>query len=172
MVTLTPLTSKPRASTSGTAHRAASTYTPAAHRGTLYGQGDLAVHIVSASPIGGRYSLQFFIVNEGTNVIPQGWTFTAALPLSPSYTYQSNAQQALYPGDKIAYTLGFDLNSYAQPVYQPQYAANNYYTQPAYPSNCGYAQNYTYNGVYNYPNVSYGCNNGYNYSNTVTPGTD
>jgi len=64
---------------------------------------------------GSQVSLQFIIENTGTNVVPANWIFTADLPYSPTYTYQSPVQQALYPGDKIVYTLG----------YTAQYAANN-----------------------------------------------
>lgn len=84
------------------------TYTPAAQPvAQLWGYADLAVRIISVVPQGGRYSMQFEVSNVGTN-IASGWSFDAELPLDPEYTYRSGAQQALRPGDKIVYTLGFN----------------------------------------------------------------
>ena len=143
-----PTTAKPKPSSS---------YTPSGRTTGLYGQSDLAVRILSATPVNGRYQVQFEISNVGTNVAPTGWGFRAQLPLQPPYTYVSQGQQKMYPGDRIVYTLGFDA---------PQnygYNQNMY----GYPNNtCGYNQNYTYNGYYNYPNgYAYNCNpNNYGYS--------
>jgi|GEM_PF-6287162 len=93
------------------------------------GAADLSVRIVS-SVHGGA---EFEISNAGTKTSASGWIFTAKLPLSPAYTYVSAPQQALMPGDKIAFTLGWALPSqncsgyYAQPYptpypyYAPQY---------------------------------------------------
>lgn len=142
-----PSTSKP-----------ATTYVPAKTTArTFFGSPDLSVTMGQVTNYGGRYSAQFTIQNLGTNVAPYGWTFNASLPASPTYTYTSNAQQALNPGDKIVYTLGFTA---AQSGYSYGY------TTPTYP-NCGYTANYTYNGVYNIPGASYGCNtnNNYGYQN-------
>ncbi len=83
----------------------------------LYGYADLATRIVSVVPQpaptyasgGSRYSFVFEISNVGSNIAQYGWAFTAQLPLDPTYTYNSGPQQALRPGDKIVYTLGFDL---------------------------------------------------------------
>lgn len=146
-------------------------YTPASRKAALSGLPDLAVTMGATQNLGGgQYASHFTIQNVGTNVAPSGWTFNAALPMS--YTYTSNAQQALYPGDKIAYTLTFTLqnqtygysNSYG---YQPY--ANTYY-----PANCAYSQSYTYNGVYNYPSYQYGCNTNtaYNYSSYYSYGSN
>jgi len=84
-------------------------YTPAPRASTLYGSADLTVRILSITPTGSRYNAQFFIENTGTNVAARGWGFRAQLPLTPVYTFVSQGQQALYPGDKIVYTMGFDL---------------------------------------------------------------
>jgi len=79
-------------------------------RAALYGYSDLQVRIINAPTSvrnGQQVSLQFIIENTGTNAVPANWYFTASLPYSPTYTYQSPVQQALYPGDKIVYTLGY-----------------------------------------------------------------
>ncbi|MDZ4226315.1 MAG: hypothetical protein U1C66_02405 [Patescibacteria group bacterium] len=89
------------------------TYTPAPQPVVqLYGYADLAVRIISVVPQGSRYSMHFEVSNIGTNVAPTGWSFVAQLPLEPTYTYNSGPQQALRPGDKIVYTMGFDMSSY------------------------------------------------------------
>ena len=157
-VTINPGKTK---SVTSTAKKSASKATPsgkyiaASRIANLYGSADLAVRIISAVPQGGsRYSVQFEVVNVGTNVTPSNWTFNAILPVYPAYTYTSNGQQALYPGDKMVYTLGFDMtqnNGY----YTPTYYGSNY-------NNCTYSPNYTYNGVYNYPTNNYGTNCTYN----------
>lgn len=136
-------------------------------RTNLYGLPDLSVRILSAIPVNGRYSVQFAIGNNGTNIVPSGWTFDALLPLNPAYTFVSQPQQALYPGDKIVYTIGFDIPVAAN--YYNNYPTTSQYpyssTYP-YPSNCGYGTNYTYDGVQNYPTTSNTC--GTNYYNSST----
>ena len=70
------------------------------------------MQIISAptqAQAGSRISLQFVITNIGTNAAPAGWTFNAILPYNPIYVYPSGGQQMLYPGDKIVYTLGYDV---------------------------------------------------------------
>ena len=93
-------------------------YTPAPQPAAqLYGLPDLAVRIISVVPQpaptyasgGNRYSMQFEVSNMGTNIAGYGWAFTAQLPMNPTYTYNSGPQQALRPGDKIVYTMGFDM---------------------------------------------------------------
>ncbi len=139
-------------------------YTAAPRVKELYGLPDLAVTVTSVtslSSVQGRTVVQFVISNVGTNVAYSGWAFTASLPLinQNPYLYQSIAQQALYPGDKIAYTLTYDdqyfrNNNYGQPctLQYPNYnCQNNYqYNQYQYnyttPSTC-----YTYNGYQNVP---------------------
>jgi hypothetical protein len=109
-----PETPKPAATTPKPASPAkpAATYVPSGRTQNLYGAPDLAVQI-TASPTqaqaGSRISLQFVITNIGTNVAPAGWTFNAILPYQPIYVYPSGGQQALYPGDRIVYTLGYDV---------------------------------------------------------------
>ena len=102
-------TPKPVAKTS-TTKPAAAKYVASGRTTNLYGYPDLAVRIINAPTNvrnGGQGSLQFVIENVGTNVVPANWIFTASLPYQPTYTYQSPVQQALYPGDKIIYTLGY-----------------------------------------------------------------
>lgn len=102
---------KPTSSSSG------ATYVRSTQTKQLYGYPDLSVTITSnpgTVRAGSRVTLQFVVQNTGTNTAAQGWSFTASLPLNPSfsnqgqYTYNSGAQQALNPGDKIVYTLGYD----------------------------------------------------------------
>lgn len=85
----------------------------------LYGSADLVATILSITPDStGRYQARFVISNKGTNVATRGWDFYAQLPLDPTYTFVSQSQQALYPGDKVVYTLGFDAptnNGYGYP---------------------------------------------------------
>lgn len=58
-------------------------------------------------PSGGRAAVHFTIKNIGTNVTGP-WRFSATIPTSSFYLYQSQPQQSLAPGDSIDYTLGFD----------------------------------------------------------------
>src|SRR3989344_8885084 len=115
----------------------AATYVASAKpRPALYGYPDLQVRMLgnqNAVYAGGQvFSIQFVIENVGTNMVPANWFFTASLPYLPAsqagpqtYTYQSPVQQALYPGDKIVYTLGYVANS----PYQYQYQNYPYYGQ-------------------------------------------
>lgn len=127
--TLTVLPAQAQTPTPAEQKRPTSTYTPSGRTSNLYGSADLAVRILSAQPAspslggpaGGRYSIVFEVSNIGTNVAPYGWGFRAQLPLTPPYTYASPSQQKLYPGDKIVYTLGFDMpQNYSYPSY-PSY---------------------------------------------------
>ncbi len=159
---------------------ASQTYVPAATRPALYGYADLAVQILSVNPLSSyqnQTSMQFQVSNVGTNVAQSGWTLNAVLPLSPTYTYTSAAQQALYPGDKIVYTLTYtnpnpqnnQVCTQQYPNYNCNTGYNNVYpynTQPTYP----YQQTcYSYNG---YQNVPVACTNNdgtaynQNYNNT------
>ena len=124
-----PVVKKPAA-------KPAATYVASAKpRPALYGYPDLQVRMLgnqNAVYAGGQVSIQFVIENVGTNMAPANWFFTASLPYLPAsqagpqtYTYQSPVQQALYPGDKIVYTLGFIANS----PYQYQYQNYPYYGQ-------------------------------------------
>jgi hypothetical protein len=91
------------------------TYIPATRVSNLYGYADLATRILAVTPSAasyGRTVVQFEVVNQGTNMAPAGWNLEAELPIDSSYRYSSPAQQALYPGDKILYTLTFDADIY------------------------------------------------------------
>jgi hypothetical protein len=110
----TPATpAAPRTPTTPT--KTSGTYAPASvgNRTNLFGYPDLSVRILSGIPYGSRYSVTFEIANYGTNVVPAGWSFVAELPMDgDEYPYYSQGQQALYPGDRIIYTLGFDTEDY------------------------------------------------------------
>ncbi len=105
-----------RPTTPTTPNQPSYVYTPAAVAAPqLYGYADLKVTILSVVPAGNRYVMQFMVENAGTNVAYSGWNFNAILPLNTQYTYQAPGQQALNPGDRIVYTLGFDRPYYNQP---------------------------------------------------------
>lgn len=180
-------TSKPATTGTVTAAQPTAVYTAAPRVAQLYGLADLKVTITSVNSLSsyqGRTVVQFTVENVGTNVALSGWSFNAQLPLTPAYTYQSQSQQALYPGDSIAYTLTYDDPAYRtnypctmQYPYNtnctyPQYQYNNqnYYQQ--YPNN---GTCYTFNGYQNIPgpcplgydgngNPLYGSNYQYNYT--------
>jgi hypothetical protein len=63
----------------------------------------------SATANSGQYRLavRFVIENDGTKTSPQ-FDFNAVLPTLPLYIFSSPMQQALAPGDRIEFTLGFD----------------------------------------------------------------
>jgi len=135
-------------------------YVASGTRTNLYGASDIYVRILSVVPAGARTSVQFEVQNIGTNVTPSNWTFDAQLPLTPAYTYRSNGQQALYPGDKIVYTIGFET----------PYTYNNQYPYNYY--NGGTC--YRYDGYNNYPTTCPGINNNnynQNYYNNYTYGS-
>jgi hypothetical protein len=129
----------------------------------LYGLPDLSVRILSITPVGSRYTMQFVIENIGTNVARSGWSFNALLPIQnqytqaptvgAGYTYTAPAQQALYPGDKIVYTLGFD-----RPYQQYPDVCTLQYPNP----NCPW-QNYPYDYNYNNQNLPAQAGCGYTY---------
>lgn len=90
----------------------------------LYGLPDLAVDITAVGyltsndtstfvastivPDGKRGAVKFTVRNAGTNS-SGNWTFDAKLPTTGSdYTYHSNSQKSLLPGDRIDFVLGFD----------------------------------------------------------------
>ncbi len=112
-------------------------YVPSGRTTNLYGLSDLRVQILSnpgTVRAGSQVSLQFAVENVGTNVTPQNWSFMALLPYSPTYTYQSPGQQALYPGDKIIYTLGYAATPVTQGcAYEGCTAQNPYDTSWSYP---------------------------------------
>jgi hypothetical protein len=145
--------------TGSTGSPQAAYYPAAPTQAALYGYPDLAVRIISITPNGTLTTVQFVIENDGTNIVNSGWTFNALLPINGSYTFASQPQQTLYPGDKIVYNLSFS-NSFGS----TQYQNGSYYTGPN-----GYnAGGYSCNG-YNCtpPNQNYR----YNYANPYRVGT-
>lgn len=124
-----PLSHKPAAQAAAPAAPAASgvapqaTYTASGRYTGLWGYPDLAVSITSAYSKGGRAAVQFVIQNIGTNVAPAGWSFNALLPIGGSYTYPGGPERALYPGDKIVFSMGYsggtDYNYGGYPGYYP-----------------------------------------------------
>jgi subtilase family serine protease len=121
----------------------------------LYGSPDLQVRIINTPTnvrAGSAVSLQFVVENIGTNVTPSNWSFSASLPYQPVYTYQSPGQKALYPGDKIVYTLSYTatIPQYGNEVCTMQYPNYNcptpdqaqwntpYSTMGGYPYTAGY----------------------------------
>lgn len=61
----------------------------------------------SRSSLSDRIAIRFEVKNEGTKTSPQ-WFFRANLPTTQTYTFNSQAQQALRPGESIIFTLAFD----------------------------------------------------------------
>lgn len=132
----------------------ATTYYPAQKAATsLYGYADLAVVINSVTPSGNLESVTFTIENIGTNRAPAGWNFTALLPVNGSYTFTSQTQRALNPGDKVAYTLSFERPA--------NYNYNGGYGTTGCGSNYGVNYNCGTTPYYQYPNANYPytCNN-------------
>jgi hypothetical protein len=90
---------------------------------TLYGLPDLSIRVgtkgyltsnttdsfvaSTSVPSGKRPAVQFTVTNIGTNVSGP-WRFSAAVPTRRAYTYESDAERSLAPGDSIDFTLGFD----------------------------------------------------------------
>src|SRR3989344_7788406 len=56
---------------------------------------------------GQRAAVRFSVTNSGTNISGK-WSFSAALPTYPANTFIAEPQQALRPGERIEFTLGFD----------------------------------------------------------------
>ncbi len=101
-------TTKPKTTTSS---NTTTKYYSSGRTSNLYGSADLAVRIISAPQgvnVGQQVTLQFEVTNVGTNVSASNWSFVASLPFTPVYSYASQGQQALYPGDRIVYTLGYN----------------------------------------------------------------
>jgi hypothetical protein len=61
-------------------------------------------------PSGLRGAVKFTVTNVGTNTTGN-WSFNANLPTTSSFTFNSDAQKPLLPGERIDYTLGFDRHS-------------------------------------------------------------
>jgi len=138
--------------------KSAATYVASGRTQNLYGQPDLIVRIAYAVPNynTGRTAVEFTVENIGTNAAPYGWSFAANIPFNGQYSYDSGAQQKLYPGDKIVYLLGYQNDysnyGYANPVYPG--ACVSYNTPGCMGSGAGYG--YTnYSGYQNYNQYGY-----------------
>ena len=145
---------------------AATTYYPAATRPALYGYPDLATTITSITPGNGTTVVQFTIANVGTNIVNSGWTFSASLPINGAYTFASQPQQALYPGDKIVYNLSFSNTFGGTSTQYPSQYPSQYTSGYGYSTGTSYpASGYTCNG-YNCTGSGYntGYTTGYNYN--------
>lgn len=157
------------ATSSYTSTTPSTTYIPAARPAALYGYGDLSVHFTSVAPSATLTVVKFVIENDGTNVVPAGWTFNATLPINGTYTFGSQPQQALYPGDKIAYTLSFagmDTAPYTTNTVNPYGYATSGYASSGYTCNgynCSNNNSVTtsYSNPYTTSNYAYGYGYGY-----------
>lgn len=58
-------------------------------------------------PDGKRPAVKFTVKNIGTNYSGT-WRFNASIPTRNNFTFESDSQQSLGPGDSIDYILGFD----------------------------------------------------------------
>lgn len=54
-----------------------------------------------------RIGVRFSVENIGTKYSPE-WRFNAFLPTYPAYTFNSDSQTTLTPGDRVEFTIGFD----------------------------------------------------------------
>lgn len=61
----------------------------------------------SRSAPGKRIAVRFYVENVGAKT-SEAWFFIANLPTTPPHSYTSPTEQALAPGDRIEFTLGFD----------------------------------------------------------------
>lgn len=121
---VTPATTTPVKPAAPQQPAAVYTPSPSGNRSNLYGLPDLTVRVLSLnslSSVQGRTVAQFEVTNIGSNVAPRNWNFVANLPIMGGYPYYSAGQQALYPGDRIVYTLTFD-EGYG---YQQHYGSYN-----------------------------------------------
>jgi len=79
---------------------------------------DLTVKILAVQPtnMSNKIAIKFEVANIGTK-LANGWTFTATLPTEPAYTYVSEAQGALYAGERAEMLMTFDkLKSGSNPL--------------------------------------------------------
>jgi hypothetical protein len=126
--TQTTSASKPATATNAPTGEKTTTASPVngtatAEPAKLSGLGDLAVSVTTTGyltttstdsfvasttvPHGDNPAVRFTIKNVGTNYSGT-WTFTASIPTYPAFTFTSQPQQSLAPGDSIDYTLGFN----------------------------------------------------------------
>lgn len=126
VVTKTPVVTNVVSTTAGEKTGNVTAIGGATAPGVLFGLPDLAVtvravgYLTTAAtdsfvasavvPVGDRPAILFTIKNIGTNVAG-AWRFSATIPTRTTFTYQSEPQQYLNPGDSIDYTLGFDRAS-------------------------------------------------------------
>jgi len=69
---------------------------------------DLAVKVLTVRPItDNKVAVTLEVANLGTK-LANNWTFTALLPTDPAYSYVSEAQEALYAGERAELLLTFD----------------------------------------------------------------
>ena len=66
-----------------------------------------AYSVVSPIRTSDRGAVRFSVENVG-GVSSGSWTFAAVLPTIPLFTFNSESQRPLNPGDRIEFTLGFD----------------------------------------------------------------
>lgn len=140
---------------------------------------DLRVTITSFSTDqSGNATLTFDIANIGGST-SGGYTFTAQLPTTDSYTYSSVRQSPLGPGDHMLNTLRFSraiagaasvsvaysdanaANNYASQTMSGAYGESSYtqpayYAQPAYYTQPSYTAQPYYQYQYNQPQPYYG----------------
>jgi len=63
--------------------------------------------VTDSMGVSNRGAVQFEVINLGTKTSDE-WVFSAVLPTNPAYTFNSDKQSRLAPGDRIEFTLGFD----------------------------------------------------------------
>jgi predicted RecA/RadA family phage recombinase len=150
----TTTTTKPKPSTT-------KVVTTNRHTSNPYGAPNLTVQVLSLTPMGnGLTQMVFQIANVGDKTASAGWSFSAQLPIGYSYQYTSAPQQAMYPGDRIVYTLTYSDATNSQ--YNNQSNGCTTGTYPYTYQNCyNYTNNYNYTSGYNYTGV----NNAAQYSN-------
>ena len=70
--------------------------------------GDDNEFVASSTPsVNNKIAVKFTVKNIG-NKKSESWYFNAVLPTSPFHIFHSKSQQALAPGEKIEFTMGFD----------------------------------------------------------------
>lgn len=64
--------------------------------------------VASSTPsVREKIAVKFTVKNIG-NKKSENWYFNAVIPTSPAHIFHSKSQQALAPGEKIEFTMGFD----------------------------------------------------------------
>ena len=121
--TPTPTTPRPQAPRPGTPTQNTYNITLAGRASDPNGRPDLKATILASGTINpannvftsgnvvrksDRAAVRFVVENLGTKTV-EGWSFNAVLPTYPMHIFSSEMQPALGPGDRIEYTLGFDM---------------------------------------------------------------